>query len=119
MKRWSTVLVLAGLLGGCVSTTDHSTHQVDVIIYGGTSAGIAAAVQAVRMDLSVIVVSPDIGGCHPIRRKYHRKRKKGRTIEKLQSGLYLQGVQICSRIATLAVSASKHPTLTASFGWNG
>ncbi|WP_205679051.1 FAD-dependent oxidoreductase [Aquisphaera insulae] len=36
----------------------------DVVIYGGTSAGIAAAVQAKRMGKTVIVVSPDghLGG---------------------------------------------------------
>jgi hypothetical protein len=32
----------------------------DVVVYGGTSAAIAAAVQATRMGLSVTVVSPDI-----------------------------------------------------------
>lgn len=39
-------------------------HEADVLIYGGTSAGIAAAVQVVRMGHSVIVVSPDrhLGG---------------------------------------------------------
>ncbi len=36
----------------------------DVVIYGGTSSAIAAAVQARRMDKSVVVVSPDkhLGG---------------------------------------------------------
>jgi len=58
-------------------------------------------------------------GCHPIRRKYHRKPKKGRTSEKLQSGLYLQGVQLCSRASTRDVSVSKTPTLMTSSGWNG
>ncbi len=39
-------------------------HQADIIIYGGTSAAVTAAVQAARMDKSVIVVSPDkhLGG---------------------------------------------------------
>ncbi|WP_169978587.1 FAD-dependent oxidoreductase [Tautonia rosea] len=32
----------------------------DVVVYGGTSAGIAAAVQADRMGKSVVVVSPDV-----------------------------------------------------------
>ncbi|MEM9588422.1 MAG: FAD-dependent oxidoreductase [Planctomycetota bacterium] len=42
--------------------TTASIH--DVVIYGGTSAAVAAAVQAKRMDQSVIVVSPDkhLGG---------------------------------------------------------
>lgn len=36
----------------------------DVVIYGGTSAGIAAAIQTARMGKSVVVVSPDrhLGG---------------------------------------------------------
>ena len=39
-------------------------HQADIVIYGGTSAGIIAAVQAAKMGKSVIVVSPDrhLGG---------------------------------------------------------
>jgi len=39
-------------------------QQADIIIYGGTSAAITAAVQAKRMGKSVIVVSPDkhLGG---------------------------------------------------------
>lgn len=32
----------------------------DVVVYGGTSAGVAAAVQAARMGKSVVVVSPDV-----------------------------------------------------------
>src|SRR5215213_10329321 len=38
--------------------------SVDVVVYGGTSAGIAAAVQSARMGKSVVVVSPDthLGG---------------------------------------------------------
>lgn len=38
--------------------------EADIIIYGGTSAAITAAVQAVKMGKSVIVVSPDnhLGG---------------------------------------------------------
>jgi len=41
-----------------------AAEKVDLIIYGGTSAGIAAAVQAKRMGLSVVVIEPGrrIGG---------------------------------------------------------
>ena len=41
-----------------------NTYEADIVIYGGTSAAITAAVQAVRMDKSVLVVSPDthLGG---------------------------------------------------------
>jgi hypothetical protein len=40
------------------------THEADLIVYGGTSAAITAAVQAVRMGKTVLVVSPDthLGG---------------------------------------------------------
>ncbi|MCU0399494.1 MAG: FAD-dependent oxidoreductase, partial [Algoriphagus sp.] len=34
------------------------SYQADLIIYGGTSAAITAAVQAKKMGKSVIVVSP-------------------------------------------------------------
>lgn len=37
-----------------------SVFQADVIIYGGTSAAITAAVQVRKMNKSVIIVSPDI-----------------------------------------------------------
>ena len=43
---------------------DRKPEQADVIIYGGTSAAITAAVQSSRLGKSVIVVSPDkhLGG---------------------------------------------------------
>ncbi len=41
-----------------------NSHSADVVIYGGTSAGIIAAVQVARMGKTVILVSPDkhLGG---------------------------------------------------------
>lgn len=41
-----------------------TTAEADIVIYGGTSAAVTAAVQAVRLKKSVIVVSPDthLGG---------------------------------------------------------
>ena len=49
---------------GQAQTTDENTYVADVIIYGGTSSAVTAAVQAARMDKSVIMVSPDthLGG---------------------------------------------------------
>lgn len=43
---------------------DAQYFEADIIIYGGTSAAVTAAVQAARMDRSVIMVSPDehLGG---------------------------------------------------------
>ena len=49
------------LLLGCNSIQQQqSVLEADLIIYGGTSAAIAAAVQAKKMGKSVIVVSPDV-----------------------------------------------------------
>lgn len=46
------------------SEMDSNSFKADLIIYGGTSAGISAAVQAKKMGKSVFVVSPDkhLGG---------------------------------------------------------
>ena len=52
-------LLLAAMLGAAPEEPIH-----DVVIYGGTSAAISAAVQTVRMGKTVVVVSPDkhLGG---------------------------------------------------------
>ena len=34
------------------------THHYDVVVYGGTSGGVAAAVQAARMERSVVLIEP-------------------------------------------------------------
>lgn len=46
------------------SDNSENMHEADVIIYGGTSAAVTAAVQVARMGKSVIMVSPDthLGG---------------------------------------------------------
>src|SRR6266542_4244989 len=53
-------------LGGVMLLTGASTlaAEYDVVVYGGTSAGVIAAVQAKKLGKSVIVVSPDkhLGG---------------------------------------------------------
>ncbi|WP_304233520.1 FAD-dependent oxidoreductase [Jiulongibacter sediminis] len=48
----------------CHSLSAQKNYKADVIIYGGTSAAITAAVQVKRMNHSVIIVSPDkhLGG---------------------------------------------------------
>jgi hypothetical protein len=45
---------------GCVQATRKKTYSADIIIYGGTSAAVIAAVQARQSGKSVIVVSPDV-----------------------------------------------------------
>src|SRR5437763_9305500 len=52
VMRSSLLLALLPLLSGA------QTRQADVIIYGATSSGIAAAVQVVRLGKSVIIVDP-------------------------------------------------------------
>ncbi len=56
-----SVVVAGGLLvpfsySGCRS--DNGKNTYDLVVYGGTSAGIVAAVQAARLGLSVVLVEP-------------------------------------------------------------
>lgn len=65
MKPIITFLVLAILLWGCNSKkTSQNEYQADVVIYGGTSAAVIAAVEIAQSGKSVIMVSPDthLGG---------------------------------------------------------
>ena len=59
--RWWQLAVLA--IAGAVSLSAQPL-QYDVVIYGATSAGVVAAVQAARLGKSVLVVGPDrhLGG---------------------------------------------------------
>ena len=54
-------MAVAGLL---VATARAATLEADVVVYGGTSAGVTAAVQAKKMGRSVVIVCPDkhLGG---------------------------------------------------------
>jgi hypothetical protein len=56
----------AGMLVACACACAGSApaERYDLVVYGGTSAGVIAAVQAQRMGLSVALVSPDrhLGG---------------------------------------------------------
>src|SRR5687768_14507689 len=58
MARWLIVAVVLALFPGAQSV------QYDLVVYGGTSAGVIAAVQARKMGKSVIIVGPDrhLGG---------------------------------------------------------
>lgn len=60
-------LLAAALLVNCAGSQGEqaqNAQEADMIIYGGTSAAVIAAVQATKMGKSVIVVSPDkhLGG---------------------------------------------------------
>lgn len=54
-----TVWISMAVLAGCHQATP-SAHQADVVIYGGTSAGVVAAVQVAKMGKSVILVAPEM-----------------------------------------------------------
>lgn len=57
--------IAAFVLSSCFTAVAQTkSHQADVIIYGGTSSGLAAAVQVARMGKTVIVVEPSqhLGG---------------------------------------------------------
>jgi len=58
------ILLVISMFSGCRENPDKNSFSADVIIYGGTSSGIIAAVEVARSGKSVIVVSPDkhLGG---------------------------------------------------------
>jgi len=63
-NKMKIILVALSLfLAGILSPNAYS-QTYDIVIYGGTSAGVAAAIQASRMDKSVILIEPSnrIGG---------------------------------------------------------
>ena len=64
MKFLKSILLLTLILPITFFSCTTKSHKADLIIYGGTSAGIAAAVEAERLGHSVIVVGPDkhLGG---------------------------------------------------------
>ncbi|SHO62509.1 FAD-dependent oxidoreductase [Algoriphagus zhangzhouensis] len=57
------VFLFIGLIFSCSPKTEN-LFEADIIIYGGTSAAVTAAVQAKKMGKTVLVVSPDthLGG---------------------------------------------------------
>tara|TARA_R110000868_G_scaffold111932_2_gene301838 strand:- start:1505 stop:3163 length:1659 start_codon:yes stop_codon:yes gene_type:complete len=62
--KYNIVVVLALVQFSYGMHNDVKSLDADVVIYGGTSAAIASAVQLVRMNKSVLIVCPDkhIGG---------------------------------------------------------
>lgn len=59
-----SLLAFVFVVSAQAARADEPDRVYDVVVYGGTSAGIAAAVQTQRMGKSVIVVGPDrhLGG---------------------------------------------------------
>jgi hypothetical protein len=65
MKKPLLILFAAILiLTACKPLFEKTIYKADVIIYGGTSSAVTAAIQVTRMGKSVIMVSPDkhLGG---------------------------------------------------------
>tara|TARA_B110000037_G_scaffold223202_1_gene303873 strand:+ start:40605 stop:42233 length:1629 start_codon:yes stop_codon:yes gene_type:complete len=62
IRSFSILIKLTLLV--CVISCNNSPKTYDIIVYGGTSAGIAAAIQASRMGKSAIIIEPSnhIGG---------------------------------------------------------
>ncbi|MDB4537532.1 FAD-dependent oxidoreductase [Akkermansiaceae bacterium] len=56
IKRAFFSFLTLGLLPAQAQTTKQSYH--DIVIYGGTSAGLIAGIQALKMDKSVVVIEP-------------------------------------------------------------
>ncbi len=57
--RFLRVLPLLLILTHCVvEIPEEAEETFDLVIYGGTSAGVAAAIQASRMDASVVLIEP-------------------------------------------------------------
>ena len=56
---WPAACAAACLLIASVpASAQESIPTYDIVIYGGTSAGVAAAVQATRMNKSVVLIEP-------------------------------------------------------------
>ena len=64
MRHIACLLSIAALFSTTLFAQKAATRRADVIIYGGTSAAVTAAVQVKKMGKSVIIVSPDkhLGG---------------------------------------------------------
>ena len=56
LARASSFVIFAFLICSCQSKEDQ--NSTDVVVYGGTSAGISAAIQAARLGKSVILIEP-------------------------------------------------------------
>ncbi|HUV12716.1 MAG TPA: FAD-dependent oxidoreductase, partial [Acidobacteriota bacterium] len=59
--RFLRLFPLLLILTHCVvEVPEEAEETFDLVVYGGTSAGVAAAIQASRMDASVVLIEPGI-----------------------------------------------------------
>jgi hypothetical protein len=56
MQRIYSILIVLTLCHLLPAQTDSTQSNYDIVIYGGTSAGVAAAIQAARMNYSVVLI---------------------------------------------------------------
>lgn len=60
-KTYMLLLIAVNLiLGDANAQNEPAAYESDIVIYGGTSAAITAAVQSARLGKKVLVVSPDV-----------------------------------------------------------
>lgn len=59
-----TLLIVIIFTKNILAHTQQKTYKADIVVYGGTSAGVMAAVQSARLGKSVILVAPSgrLGG---------------------------------------------------------
>ncbi|CAG5067361.1 hypothetical protein DYBT9623_00081 [Dyadobacter sp. CECT 9623] len=64
MKQFFSLLLVGFLVSYQSNAQKSATYSADVIVYGGTSGAVTAAVQVVKQGKTVLVVSPDkhLGG---------------------------------------------------------
>ena len=64
MGKISFLIVFISVLIYCKTHPEQGKFTADIIVYGGTSAAVTAAVQCAEMGREVILVSPDkhLGG---------------------------------------------------------
>jgi hypothetical protein len=60
MKKFYTLLLICLLASRIEAQPTPKMYEADIVIYGGTSAAITAAVQSVKLGKKVLVVSPEL-----------------------------------------------------------
>ncbi len=96
----------AALFGSLLltGTTIAKANEYDVVVYGATPAGIAAAVQAARMEKSVVLVSPE-------------QRIGGALTHGLGAGQFPEPKMVCGIAAEFVKSVQAHYGQPGNWKW--